>query len=136
MSGAAHNLDQEFWRPPQQIPSLARPSVPTEICSRCNNEFVVGSRFCHVCGAQRETEAKIRAVPGIDWLRQSLGLTAGSMIAFVSGLVCLGFAVATGLMYTASTVLEWQAIQMWRMQWLLGSAAAFLAGILLKRVAH
>jgi hypothetical protein len=36
-------------------------------------------------------------------------------------------------MYTAATVLDWQAVQIWRIEWLLASAAAFLAGILLKK---
>jgi hypothetical protein len=29
-------------------------------------------------------------------------------------------------------VLDWQAVQLWRIEWLLGSAAAFLATIALK----
>jgi hypothetical protein len=36
-------------------------------------------------------------------------------------------------MFTAGTVLDWQAVQIWRVEWLLGAAAAFLAGILLKK---
>jgi hypothetical protein len=30
-------------------------------------------------------------------------------------------------------VLDWQAIQLWRIEWLLGAAAAFVAGCLLKK---
>ncbi len=66
-------------------------------------------------------------------LRESLGLTIGSLIAFIVGVICAGAAIATGMLYTATTVLDWQAVQIWRIEWLLGAAAAFLAGILLKR---
>jgi hypothetical protein len=66
-------------------------------------------------------------------IREALGLTIGSLIAFVLGVACVGCAVATGLMYTATTLLDWQAVQIWRIEWLLAAVAAFLAGILLKR---
>ena len=71
----------------------------------------------------------------LDWqvIRLGLGLPAASLIAFIAGLMCLAAAIATGLVFTAATVLDWQAVQIWRVQWLLGAAAAFLAGILLKR---
>jgi hypothetical protein len=31
------------------------------------------------------------------------------------------------------TAVDWQAIQLWRIEWLLGAVAAFIAGALLKR---
>ena len=137
MSGVAHNLGQEFWRPPEHVASPSE-VVPTEICSRCNTQFIIGSRFCHVCGSGREVQDGSSASSLADYLdlhviRESLGLSIGTLVAFVIGVVCVGAAVATGLMYTATTQLEWQAVQLWRIEWLLASAAAFLAGIALKR---
>jgi hypothetical protein len=32
--------------------------------------------------------------------------------------------------------LDWQAVQLWRIEWLLGATASFLAGILLKKSAN
>ena len=49
-------------------------------------------------------------------IREALGLTIGSLIAFVLGVACVGCAVATGLMYTATTLLDWQAVQIWRIE--------------------
>ena len=49
------------------------------------------------------------------------------------GVVCLGLAAGIGLFYTAQTVLEWQAIQLWRIEFLLAGIAALLAGLLLNR---
>jgi hypothetical protein len=105
---------------------------------RCNSEFVVGSRFCHVCGAEREPEVRLGGTGTLRYLdfhflRQALGLTAGTLVAFVLGLACAGMAAATGLVYTATTLADWQAVQVWRIEWLVASSAAFLAGILLKR---
>jgi hypothetical protein len=37
------------------------------------------------------------------------------------------------MIYKAQTMVDWQAIQTWRIEWLLGATAALLAGILLKR---
>jgi hypothetical protein len=70
---------------------------------------------------------------GIRRLQEALGLTTGSLIAFIIGVVCTLAAIGTGLIFTATTVLDWQAVQVWRIEWLLAAAAAFLAGLLLKR---
>jgi hypothetical protein len=138
MPEAARNLDQEFWRPPAQAaPTTAVVRPHAEVCSRCHTEFVLGSRFCHVCGAERD------ALPAYDdklsrWLdlhviTDAMGMTVASLIAFIVGLACAIAALATGLIYTATTPLDWQAIQVWRIQWLLAALVAFVAGILLKR---
>jgi hypothetical protein len=42
-------------------------------------------------------------------------------------------AALAGFLYKAETLVDWQAIQVWRIEWLLGAAAALLAGILLKK---
>ena len=66
-------------------------------------------------------------------IREGLGLSVGSLIAFIVGIGCVIAAIATGFMFTAATVLDWQAVQIWRIEWLLAAAAALLAGILLKK---
>ena len=136
MPGTAHDLDHEFWRPP--LPSPPIPAVPSrvEACGRCNTEFVVGSRFCHVCGAERDPDASVTGLSrylGRRFLLEALGLNLAGSIAFALGVTCLFAALLTGLLYTANTLTDWQAVQLWRIEWLLASATAFLAGILLKR---
>ncbi len=138
MSDAAHKLDQDYWRPPQtEQPEPATGMRSQLACPECGAEYVVGSRFCHVCGHERQ------AIPGFGsrWaefldftrIRESIGLTAGSLVALVVGIICVIAAIATGFLFSASTVLDWQAVQVWRIEWLLAAAAAFLAGILLKK---
>ena len=143
--GAPHNFDHEYWRPAGHVGAAAEASPvvrsQVDVCQRCNTEFVLGSRFCHVCGAGREatTQSETRLsrsfVQMLDFhmIKDALGLSIGSLIAFVVGLLCTIAAVVTGLMYTASTVLDWQAVQVWRIEWLLAGLVAFAAGILLKR---
>ena len=53
-------------------------------------------------------------------------------IQLIAGVLCVLAAIGTGLIYTASTTLDWQAVQVWRIEWLLAAVVAFLAGILLK----
>jgi hypothetical protein len=49
------------------------------------------------------------------------------------GLGCILGAIAVGFVFTVQNLVDWQAVQIWRIQWLLAAAAAFIAGILLKK---
>ena len=141
MSQAAHDLHGEFWKPPveEQAANPARTeATPLRACPRCGTEFVIGARYCHVCGASRSAHrhsfqgSLIQVVNAIRYLRESLKLPAWSLGAFTLGVFCFAAALATGFLFSADTLSDWQAIQAWRMEWLLGSVAAFVAGILLK----
>lgn len=65
-------------------------------------------------------------------IKSWVGLPTGSLIAFVLGIACVAGALLVGLL-TAKTLVDWQAIQFYRAEWLLGATAAFVAGILLKK---
>ena len=136
MSGAVHHVDHDYWQPPRGPQGDVAPSTALA-CAECGTEFVVGSRYCHVCGAEREALAEAsRSLT--DWLeftriREAIGLSAGSLVCLIAGIVCVVAAIVTGFLYTANTVLDWQAVQVWRIEWLLGAAVSFIAGILLKR---
>jgi len=65
-------------------------------------------------------------------IQRVVGLPTASLIAFIFGLGCVAGAVGVSLFYRASNLAEFQAIQMWRIEWLLAATAAFVAGILLK----
>ena len=54
-------------------------------------------------------------------------------IAFAVGILCLLGALGVGLIFSARTMVDWQAVQLWRIEWLLASVAAFVAGCLLKK---
>jgi cytosine/uracil/thiamine/allantoin permease len=55
-----------------------------------------------------------------------------ALLAFMAGIVCVVGAATIGIVFSARTLLDWQAVQLWRIEWLLGAIAAFVAGCLLK----
>jgi hypothetical protein len=65
-------------------------------------------------------------------IKRLVGLSTASLIAFTIGIACVAGALLVGLL-TAKTFVDWQAIQFYRVEWLLAATAAFVAGILLKR---
>lgn len=68
-------------------------------------------------------------------IKSWVGLSTASLIAFIVGIACIAGALLVGLL-TAKTFVDWQAIQFYRAEWLLGATAAFVAGILLKKPAE
>lgn len=137
MSDVVGEAQHEFWRPPVTPVEAARPGM-VEVCNGCTTEFMVGSLFCHVCGASRAA----RSATPPHWtiylefhnLKRTLGFSTASLMAFFAGIVCLvmaGFAV--GMIYSVQTFNDFHALQLYRMQWLLGAIAAFVAGLLLKK---
>jgi hypothetical protein len=66
-------------------------------------------------------------------IKRWIGLPTAAMITFIIGLVCVAGAIGVSLVYRASNLAEFQAIQMWRIEWLLAATASFVAGILLKK---
>jgi hypothetical protein len=69
----------------------------------------------------------------ISVVRERLELSVASLAFLILGITCMVAAVLTGFVYRATTVLDWEAVQAWRMEWLLAASAAMLAGILLKK---
>ena len=158
MADVVPNTPQEFWRPPVVEPVTLAPSVPpamVEVCDRCETEYIAGSRFCHLCGHSRAEKTDLSL--GAIWqqarlllehlefqniervslqIRRQLGLSSGSLVAFLIGSFCVLAAIAVGVVFAVQTTLDWQALQLWRIEWLLGALVCFVAAILLKRPSH
>ena len=145
MSEVVHNAQHEYWRPPAPQQSAATPLL-VEACDRCATEFIVGARFCHLCGASRQAQANParegswtrhlqfqNIVQGLSNARQGLSLPTASLFAFGIGMLCLLAVIAVGVIYSAQNLADFQAIQLYRIQWLLAAVAALVAGILLKK---
>jgi hypothetical protein len=133
---------QEFWKPviTQHAESLPASMATDQLCQSCGTGYVLGSRFCHICGADRHVNlADASAASALrDWfdfagIRDMLGQTTASLVAFILGFIFLIAAAITGFLFTATTLLDWQAVQIWRIEWLLAAAAVFVAGVLLKK---
>ncbi len=65
-------------------------------------------------------------------IKMRVGLPTASFVAFLIGVGCVAGALLVGLL-TAKTLVDWQAIQFYRAEWLLAATASFAAGILLKK---
>jgi hypothetical protein len=82
-----------------------------------------------------------REIPFPGWLqylhfheiKRRVGLPTAALIAFIVGMGCVAGALGISFFYKASNLAEFQAIQMWRIEWLLAATASFVAGILLKK---
>lgn len=128
---------EEFWRPPVNV-SGSRVLSAGGKCRHCGADYPGGARFCHICGAVRETRPRDwRQAVGQLWevlhIREALGLSAASLVAFAVGVLCVLLALFTGVAFQANSLSDWQAVQMWRVEWLLAAGVAMLAGILLKK---
>jgi len=132
---------QEYWRSPHpEIMRLVSPLPDSPPCWRCGADYSPGAHFCHICGSAREQRLAIenqpqgstRSAQSTDILDE-LGLTVASLVFFLLGIGCIAAAVLTGFIFKADTLVDWQAVQLWRIEWLLAASAALLAGILLKR---
>ena len=118
--------------------SAAATSPDRDATCRCGTEFIVSSLYCHACGAKRPDPgaARLLGIPGraeLVSLGERLELTTPALIAFLIGALCVVGALAVSVFFSARTVLDWQAIQLWRVEWLLAAVAAFGAGCLLKK---
>jgi hypothetical protein len=139
MSEVLHHSPQEFWRAPAAHPETEN-ALPLPACGSCGTEFIIGARFCHTCGASpvlhghRPAESlKFPEQLEFHNLQNWFGLSTLSLAAFLIGIGCVLATIGVGFLYSAQTIADFQAIQLWRIEWLLGAVAAFAAGILLKR---
>lgn len=118
---------------------LRRPAMTTAAASVLASLWARGVAFVRsqslaIAGAWR----KLSLPSWIQYLhfheiKRWIGLPTAAMIAFIIGLGCVAGAIGVSLVYRASNLAEFQAIQMWRIEWLLAATASFVAGILLKR---
>src|SRR5882724_2173223 len=142
MSEALPTTNHEFWQPPAiEAAPILMPTV-ADACPRCQTEFILDARFCHSCGCGRPSPELRKSwttylefhniKQGAIVVRQALGLPLPPLVCFLIGVFCLAGALFVGFVVPSDGVTDFQAIQYWRMEWLLGGVAAFIAGILLK----
>ena len=138
MAEAADQAQHDFWRPPMPASKAVANRERSATCHRCATEFIVSSLYCHACGASRPdlNARRTLEIPGLAELAslgERLGLTTPAVIAFLVGVLCVVGALAVSVFFSARTVIDWQAIQLWRIEWLLAAVAAFVAGCVFKK---
>ncbi len=141
MPQPAGSSSQDYWRPPNpEVMRLVVSSTNPSLCWRCGGDYVSGAHFCHVCGSQRDLRGGTQATAADAHShfperssRPASTLSAASVVFFSLAIVCIVAAALTGVMYKALTLADWQAVQVWRIEWLLAAAVGVLAAILLKK---
>jgi hypothetical protein len=141
MPQSAHSASQEYWRPADPATArIVRPILAEGFCPDCGVEYAAGARFCHICGNERNRHLAAPPTPmsfadffDVAVLHERFGLSWPSVAFFILGILCLVIAASIGILYKAETLEQWQALQFWNVGWLLGAAAAMLAGILVKK---
>ena len=127
---------------PRVQPSQPQPYAENQ-SAYLSADFLSSDFFVKGAARLRATAAGIRwrrvALPAwvqylhFHQIKRSIGLSTASLIAFFIGLGCVAGAVAVSLLYKPQNFVDFQAIQMWRIEWLLAATASFVAGILLKK---
>jgi hypothetical protein len=139
MAERAQQVSQDFWRPAHTPRTGVDSTISAACCANCAAEFALGARFCHVCGALREPLAEQSSWwtewLNLDTLCEKLGLNLAALVLFAAACLCVLGAVLSGFIYRADTMREWQAVQTWRIEWMLASVVALLAALLLKKPA-
>jgi hypothetical protein len=139
MADIARAAQHDFWRPPVEAMGSEAGLRAGRLgaCEHCRTEFIVGSRYCHNCGATRpgagENFRQERTGILQFTLGERLGLPTPALVAFLAGIICVIGALSAGLGSNSGILPDWQAIQVSRIEWLLGAISAFVAGCLLKR---
>jgi hypothetical protein len=137
MAEVVDPAQNDFWRAP--MPATTAIAIPERSSAcRCGTEFIVSSLYCHACGASRPelNEGRTFEIPGLHELSSLAGrlqLTSPAVVAFLLGIFCVVGALAVSVFFSVRTLLDWQAVQLWRIEWLLAAVASFAAGCLLKK---
>lgn len=135
------NAHAAFWRPPvEEMNRNVELASRNSLCVHCHSEFVMGARYCHACGAERDPSPKssgfnwavIRKYLRLSVMANALGVNIASLLALGAGVICVIGALVVGAFYQVETTADWQAIQIWRVEWLLAAVLCVLTGILLK----
>jgi hypothetical protein len=143
MAEFTKDLSQEYWRPAHAKGNMSQaPGFPSQgneaFCTVCGTQYAAGARFCHVCGLGREDDLREETLnPLANWinmatLRTRFGLSTVSLVFVLAAAIFMLATVMTGLVYNTSTIAEWQAVQTWRIEWLLAAVVALLAAMLFK----
>jgi hypothetical protein len=144
MAEYTKQLSQDYWRPAPsagkefQTQGLHAPGSPA-YCTICGTQYAAGARFCHLCGLTREDDPHTNKRAGLimdrldlEHIRERTGLSTISLALVSVAAIFLLATAMTGFVYNTSTIAEWQAVQTWRIEWLLAAAVALLAAILFK----
>ncbi|PYV44963.1 MAG: hypothetical protein DMG06_04305 [Acidobacteria bacterium] len=103
------------------------------VCKRCGTDLKLGAEFCHVCGRWVYGSNFVRIMRLTKVIATETGLEAAVLVCLIVAVLFSIISIFAGIRMTPTTLGEWQVIQLWRIEWLLGAIVVLLFGLLLKK---
>ena len=103
------------------------------VCKRCGTDLKLGAEFCHVCGRWVYGSNFLRIMRLTKVVVTETGLEPRVLVCLIVAALFSIVSIFAGIRVTPSTLGEWQIIQLWRIEWLLGAVVILLFGLLLKK---
>jgi len=93
----------------------------------------LGAEFCHVCGRWVYGSNFLRIIRLTKVVVTETGLEPPVLVCLIVAALFSIVSIFAGIRITPTTLGEWQIIQLWRIEWLLGAIVILLFGLLLKK---
>jgi hypothetical protein len=116
----------------QYLTSPQKASAGTT-CKRCGTDLKLGAEFCHVCGRWVFGSNLSRLMKGTQAALSQLGIELPVLVCMATAAVFAVISLFVGIRINPKTIGEWQVIQYWRIEWLLGAIVMLLFGVLLRK---
>lgn len=127
------NANLTVTNTPRFVPPQAQESAATGTCRKCGTELKLGAEFCHVCGRWVFGSNLSRLVSGLKGALAQTGVELPVLICLAVAALFAVISLFVGIRITPKTLGEWQVVQIWRIEWLLGAIVVLLFGVLLKK---
>ena len=118
--------DSQYLTSPQRSASDAS-------CKKCGTDLKLGAEFCHVCGRWVFGSNLSRFMKGTRAAMSQIGMELPVLICMATAAVFAVISLFVGIRMDPKTIGEWQVIQYWRIEWLLGAIVMLLFGVLLRK---
>jgi len=116
----------------QYLRSRQRASADTS-CKKCGTDLKLSAEFCHVCGRWVFGSNLSRVMRGTCAALSQIGIELPVLICMATAAVFAVISLFVGIRINPKTIGEWQVIQYWRIEWLLGAIVMLLFGVLLRK---
>lgn len=116
----------------QYLSSPQRESAVTS-CKKCGTDLKLGAEFCHVCGRWVFGSNLSRLSRALQEVLTQTGVEVPVLCCMITAAIFAVISLFVGIRIDPRTIAEWQVVQYWRIEWLLGAIVMLLFGVLLKK---
>jgi hypothetical protein len=102
-------------------------------CKKCGTDLKLGAEFCHVCGRWVFGSNLSRLMKATHAALSHLGIEVPVLVCMATAAIFAVISMFVGIRTDPKTIAEWQVIQYWRIEWLLGAIVMLLFGVLLRK---